>query len=113
MSFNISFEPQPQPQLVYFGPQPQPQRPMTTGEMIFVGIILVLFIGLFIWAAATGNLQQTQPRPHPHYYPETLYPGTYYYRKTHFTNPQTLPLADSYPFGDVYNPELFSSGCCS
>lgn len=104
MSLSINFG--PQPQHVYTSP-PEPQRPMTTGEMIFVGIILVLFIGLFIWAAATGNLQQSQPRPH-------YYPGGIYY-KSHFANNYRVPtnLEDDYPFGNRYNPELFSSGCCS
>lgn len=104
------------PPVITYGPQPvyyhpPPSRPLTTGESIIIGIVIVLFIIIFIWAAATGNIQHNQHsiQPRPRYYVETSHSQPMY--KSKFTVPSEL--RDAYPFGDEYDPAIFSSGCCS
>ena len=116
------------PRPVGFGPPvyypPQPVSPATTGELIFIGVIVLIIFIIFIWAAVTGNIQYTESPPRPIY----PYPYTYPYYKTQMPKVHNLPIhhkshfesqnqkipsefTNSFPFGDDYNPQLFSSGC--
>ena len=85
---------------------PLPPRPLTNGELIIVGAVVIFFIIMFIWAAATGNIQYNDNRMHSR-------PQPYY--KSKFSNPNIIPteLDTKYPFGNEYDPALFSSGCSS
>lgn len=92
------------PPPVYYGQpvyyHPQPDRPATTGEMIFIGVIIFLFFLIFALAAIYGQpTMDNQPNIRQ--------------RFTQLKQPYSIPkdLKNKYPFGNQYDPALFSSGC--
>ena len=86
-------------QPIYYHP-PQPDRPATTGEIIFIGVIIFFFFLIFALAAIYGQpTMNNQPNIRQ--------------RFTQSKPPRSIPgnLKNKYPFGNQYDPALFSSGC--
>ena len=86
---------------VYYPPHPlPPPPPPTTGELIFIGVIIFMFLLIFIVAAIYGQPATSGSNIHP---------------RMKFTNnkPYKIPksLQNKFPFGNEYDPAIFSSGC--